>query len=297
MSEWCRMFFETYTKEKKMHKEFLARSKAVADAAEKATVAMRAAEDARRLFESDFGHAPTNKRAGSPPIASSSKKMKEEDDAKDERRLIRSIQKFVGADSGDAISKMTHKVFSHLNADSDVNAIPKERFHAKSPVTIKMLRDAKKERGEILAPKEWDHYKHKVMERCVSAGRIASFSNFFKVNRKYIAANHKEVNKSELWKQYNEAWDALCGTVLKRIPNPADAAQRKKKKNVVEVGDSLETVAADTTMMAEEADNNDAAPMDDDEDDGEAAADDGEAAADDDAAAVGNNNDEDDDDE
>ena len=273
MSDWCRMFFETFSKEKKMHKEFLARSKAVAEAAEKAAIALRAAEEARRLFETDFGEAPPpssankKKRTSSPPPAAteSTKKAKkassdneEEDDEEAKKRILRGIQKFVGADSGEPITAMPYKVFSRLNADTDVDAIPVERFHTKNPVTIKVLRDAKKRKGETLAPKEWDNYKQKVMERCILAGRIASFTVFYKENRKYILANN--INKSELWKQYNDAWDALCGAVLKRVPNPSssDAAQKKKKqKKAAPEEDSLETVVDDTNKDTAATHDND----------------------------------------
>ena len=83
--------------------------------------------------------------------------------------------------------------------------------------------DATRRAGETLGTKGWDDYKKTILEYCEHAGRIMTFKEFFKQNGKLMAV--RKLQKGDVWKQYNQAWDALCGTALKRIATPKKAAE------------------------------------------------------------------------
>lgn len=212
------LFHETVSKEPK--NDVTARAQAVAEMAEMAAKAKREAEalerrlmEERRTFETEFGHAPEQTND-------------DEEEQTKRARILRGINRYIGNDAADEENSspppLTFKVFTRLNAPTPT-PVTRERYHPRAPVTIKTLRDLKKKRdGSALAPGEWDAYKQRIKARCEMAGRIMSFNDFCKQNGDQARGG----TKSELWKQYNESWDALCGIVLKRVST--DRIRQKK---------------------------------------------------------------------
>jgi len=137
------------------------------------------------------------------------------------------IEKYVGNDDPEAedINVMPFKTFTKLNNFTQT-PVTRERYRKRPMVTLPILREAKRQSGATLGAGGWDKYKKKIQNRCESAGRIMSFKTFFKENHSFITMN-KELSKSDLWKQYNDAWDALCGTAVKRIVIDAPGKKRK----------------------------------------------------------------------
>jgi hypothetical protein len=120
---------------------------------------------------------------------------------------------------------MSFATFTKLNNHTPT-PVTRDRYHKRDTVTLASLREAKRQSGATLGAGGWDKYKKKIQARCESAGRIMSFKTFFRENHAFITM-HSELSKSDLWKQYNDAWDALCGTPVKRIV--IDAPDKKRK--------------------------------------------------------------------
>jgi hypothetical protein len=137
------------------------------------------------------------------------------------------IERYIGNDDEDAedITAMPFKTFTKLNNHTPTPVV-RDRYHKRAPVTLVTLREAKRQAGKTLSAGGWDKYKKKIQNRCELAGRIMSFKTFFKENHAFLTMN-KEANKSDIWKQYNDAWDELCGTSVKRVVIDTPGKKRK----------------------------------------------------------------------
>ena len=206
--EWCGEFQAAIAAERRHQSKLADRAKAVAAAAEAAEAAARAAAEEKRKFEREFGPI----EAGGDKVAGGDK-----------------IEKYIGNDDDDAddITVMSFTTFTKLNNHS-ATPVTRERYHKRATVTLASLREAKRQSGAALAAGGWDKYKRKIQARCESAGRIMSFKTFFRENHSFVTMHATgSVSKSDIWKQYNDAWDALCGTPVKRIVIDAPGKKRK----------------------------------------------------------------------
>ena len=173
----------------------------------------------------------------------------QEDEEQILRNTARRVKKYIGCEDGESVDGiMPHKLFKTLNAESET-PITEERYKARPVVDLKTLRDTKKRAGETLAAKGWENYKKLRQEVCETAGRIMTFNDFFKQNGKFMEV--RRLKKGDAWKQYNQAWDALCGTVLKRITGPKEG--KKTEEEEPAAADATEAADAPETADATEA--------------------------------------------
>ena len=213
--DWCGNFQAAIAAEKRHQIKIADRAKAVAAAAEAAETAAFAAAEEKRKFEREFGQCFDD---GDTVVAADEKK---------EKKGAATIEKYIGNgdDGADDITAMSFATFTKLNNHTQT-PVTRDRYHKRDAVTLASLREAKRQSGATLGAGGWDKYKKKIQARCEAAGRIMSFKTFFRENHAFITM-HPEMSKSDLWKQYNDAWDALCGTVVKRIVIDAPGKKRK----------------------------------------------------------------------
>jgi hypothetical protein len=169
-------------------------------------------------------------------VAVATEEPDEEDEEEEMRRVLKSINKYIGSTKA-SVMPMRFSTFTDLNMDS-ATPITVERFNKKEPITM----------GEKKTVKGgWDKHKKRILDRCEVAGRIMTFNDFKKHNTTHIK-NLK--NKMELWRDYNEVWDVMCGAVLKRIHLPKEDGEKSKKS----VKKTAQSVAAVEAAEAEEGD-------------------------------------------
>ena len=228
--EWCGNFQAAIAAEKRHQSKIAERAKAVTAAAEAAEAAARAAAEEKRKFEREFGQCFDD---GDAVIVEGAEKIEHKSGA--------AIEKYIGNgdDDADDITAMSFATFTKLNNHTQT-PVTRDRYHKRATVTLASLREAKRQSGATLGAGGWDKYKKKIQARCEAAGRIMSFKTFFRENHAFITM-HDELSKSDLWKQYNDAWDALCGTTVKRIVIDAPGKKRKHA-----------AVAADAADVADE---------------------------------------------
>jgi hypothetical protein len=169
------------------------------------------------------------------------------------------IEKYIGNDDDDAedITVMPFTTFTKLNNHTKT-PVSRDRYHKRTVVTLTLLREAKRQVGATLGAGGWDKYKKKIQERCEAAGRIMSFKTFFKENHSFITMR-KDLSKSAIWKQYNDAWDALCGTAVKRIVIDTPGKKRKHAAaSTAAVADEASDDAAAEAAVADDAAADDA---------------------------------------
>lgn len=232
--EWCGNFQAAIAAERRHQSKLAERAKAVTAATEAAEAAARAAAEEKRKFEREFGQCYADGAIDADVIEGAEKKHKN-------CSATTGIEKYIGNDDDDAddITVMSFTTFTKLNNHTQT-PVTRDRYHKRATVTLASLREAKRQSGATLGAGGWDKYKKKIQARCEAAGRIMSFKTFFRENHAFITM-HAELSKSDLWKQYNDAWDALCGTTVKRIV--IDAPGKKRKHAAVAV--AVDADAAD----------------------------------------------------
>ena len=188
----------------------------------------------------------------------------------------------VGDDKGELL--LDYSLFIRLNAKAKAGGVTQEQFVAKPIATRKAFEEACKlkykedldgikghnERFTVLKNMWTERFERK-RTWCVERGRVMEYVRFIKDNKDTL--RRCSLSPSIVWGNYNQTWNALCGTEVVKLrtpragkeeeepePEPEKKADKKRKARPVETSEEEEPAAggAAAEEAEEEEDSEDA---------------------------------------